>query len=201
MKKRSFKGRLIQVETGLVLTDLTLKPIACNKGAAVMLNGRNGPSSSPELPSRLPNQILEAIGDREPHDLSSAKITFRMDNNDYSCRTYLMEREDGAPAMVVLHIERLFSVLDSVHAVAQRCRLTEREHEVLEGVSLGLSSKEIAAKMKVSPNTIKVFVRLIMIKMGVTTRGGIVAQILQSQAEHGHSGSSTQIVSMSSEQV
>ncbi len=191
VKKRSFKGRMIPIEAGLVLTDLTLKPIACNKGAAVMLNGRNGHSNS-ELPACLPKEILDAIGNREPHDLSAAKLTFRMENNDYSCRTYLMEREDGVPAMLVLHIERLFSVLDSVHAVATRCRLTEREHEVLDGVSLGLSSKEIAAKMKVSPNTVKVFVRLIMIKMGVTTRGVIVAQILQSQAQHGHNGDRSQ---------
>jgi DNA-binding CsgD family transcriptional regulator len=32
--------------------------------------------------------------------------------------------------------------------------------------------------MAISPNTVKAFLRLIMIKMGVTTRAGIVAKIL-----------------------
>jgi DNA-binding NarL/FixJ family response regulator len=32
--------------------------------------------------------------------------------------------------------------------------------------------------MKISPNTVKVFLRMIMIKMGVTTRAGILARIL-----------------------
>jgi len=40
----------------------------------------------------------------------------------------------------------------------------------------------LAERMNISPNTVKVFVRLIMIKMGVATRGAIVAQILQDQS-------------------
>jgi hypothetical protein len=36
-------------------------------------------------------------------------------------------------------------------------------------------------RMNISPNTVKVFLRLIMIKMGVTSRGAIIAQILQRQ--------------------
>jgi hypothetical protein len=49
---------------------------------------------------------------------------------------------------------------------------------VLRGISLGLSSKVMADRMDISPNTVKAFLRLIMIKMGVTSRAGIVANIL-----------------------
>jgi len=41
----------------------------------------------------------------------------------------------------------------------------------------GLTSKEIAVRMNVTPNTVKTFVRLIMSKMAVSTRSGIVGKI------------------------
>jgi Bacterial regulatory proteins, luxR family len=43
----------------------------------------------------------------------------------------------------------------------------------------GLSSKEIADRMKISPNTVKATLRVVMIKMGVSTRSGIVGKIIQ----------------------
>jgi DNA-binding CsgD family transcriptional regulator len=41
-----------------------------------------------------------------------------------------------------------------------------------------LTSKEIATRLEISPNTVKAFVRLVMVKMGVTTRSGIVGKLL-----------------------
>jgi uncharacterized protein YjbI with pentapeptide repeats/DNA-binding CsgD family transcriptional regulator len=64
--------------------------------------------------------------------------------------------------------------------VAAVYRLTAREHECLFGMVDGLTSKEIAQRMNVSPNTIKSFMRMIMIKMGVTTRAGLIATVMGS---------------------
>jgi DNA-binding CsgD family transcriptional regulator len=49
---------------------------------------------------------------------------------------------------------------------------------VLEYLLKGLSGKEMAIRMNISPNTVKAFVRLIMIKMGVSSRSAIVARAL-----------------------
>jgi DNA-binding CsgD family transcriptional regulator len=46
----------------------------------------------------------------------------------------------------------------------------------------GLTSKEIAARMSISPNTVKAFLRLVMVKMGVSTRSGIVGRVVGPQA-------------------
>jgi DNA-binding CsgD family transcriptional regulator len=62
--------------------------------------------------------------------------------------------------------------------VATHFNLTEREREVFKWLSIGLTDKQIADKMDISPNTVKCFVRLIMIKMGVNTRTGVMAKIL-----------------------
>jgi DNA-binding NarL/FixJ family response regulator len=42
----------------------------------------------------------------------------------------------------------------------------------------GFCSKEIAARMKISPNTVKAFVHLVMVKMSVSTRSGIIGKLV-----------------------
>jgi len=42
----------------------------------------------------------------------------------------------------------------------------------------GFTSKEIAQRMNISPNTVKAFIRLVMVKMGASTRSGIVGMIV-----------------------
>ena len=59
--------------------------------------------------------------------------------------------------------------------------LTRRERQVVEFLIQGLTSKEIANRMKISPNTVKVFLRMVMVKMGVSTRSGVIGKILQAE--------------------
>jgi DNA-binding CsgD family transcriptional regulator len=181
MKKRLWRDGIVlprAPDVGLVLMDMSYKPIAWDRGAAAILNGGTA-RIEPEAPSSLPKEVLDMIGNRKPHELPSEKVSIRMGNNNYSCRAHVMEPEQGFSAMVVLHMERVFSVTDAVCAVAAKCNLTRREQEALKGLSMGMCSKELAQTMNISPNTVKVFLHLIMIKMGVTNRGGIVAQLLQ----------------------
>ena len=46
----------------------------------------------------------------------------------------------------------------------------------------GLTSKEIAQRMGISPYTVKTYVKLVMIKLGVTTRSGIVGKLVRGSA-------------------
>jgi len=169
-------------KVGLLLLDLSLKPIAYDRGAAAILQNQSS-AIRPESHVFLPREVLDMVGNLKANNQTSMKVIFRTGNIDYSCTSYLMESQDGFPAqtIVALHIERLSSVTDAVSAVAAKYHLTEREQEALKGISMGLCSKELAERMHISPNTVKVFLRLIMIKMGVSTRGGIVAEILQNQ--------------------
>ena len=63
--------------------------------------------------------------------------------------------------------------------IAAQFKLTEREQETVGFLIEGLTSKEIATHMNISPNTVKAFIRLVMIKMGVTTRSGIIGKIVK----------------------
>ena len=56
--------------------------------------------------------------------------------------------------------------------------LTERQSQTVELLLQGMTTKEIAQSMNISSNTVKTYLRLIMAKMRVTTRAGIVGKIL-----------------------
>jgi DNA-binding CsgD family transcriptional regulator len=81
--------------------------------------------------------------------------------------------------MLAVHLEREQSVPAAVTQAASEYGLTNREHEVLKEIAVGLTSKEIAERMNISPNTVKVFLRMIMMKMGVSTRSGVIAKLLE----------------------
>src|SRR5579884_4552631 len=64
-----------------------------------------------------------------------------------------------------------------IFEIAVKYGLTKREQQALFGISTGLSNKEVAERMNISPNTVKSFLHIIMLKMGVTTRAEIAERI------------------------
>jgi DNA-binding CsgD family transcriptional regulator len=166
-------------EAGMILLDLSLNPIAFDSGAAAILRDpleRNGdPGFS------LPKEVMETIRSHNPNELSQVKTHFRLGKREYTCRAYLLESQIGTFTLPILalHLERESSNNDALNDVIAVYHLTSREQEALRGISVGLTSKELAERMNISPNTVKAFLRLIMIKMGVSTRAGIVAKLLE----------------------
>jgi DNA-binding CsgD family transcriptional regulator len=75
-------------------------------------------------------------------------------------------------------LERHTSGTDALSEVTEQFDLTGRESEIVSLLMEGLTSKEIANRMKISPNTVKAFLRLVMLKMDVSTRSGIVGKIV-----------------------
>jgi two-component system nitrate/nitrite response regulator NarL len=67
--------------------------------------------------------------------------------------------------------------------ISEQFGLTQRERETVEFLLQGLTSKEIAIRMKISANTVKAFIRLVMVRMNVSTRSGIVGKFLQDQGQ------------------
>jgi DNA-binding CsgD family transcriptional regulator len=171
------KGSPGVAEVGLILLDPTLNIVAFDRGAAAILNYQSGPRPGPA--SAIPEEILAFIRARKGPDRCTAKAHFRIGKSEYHCRTYLMESYDGmSNPMIALHLERDSSANDAICEIVDKYHLTDREQEVLRGISLGLATKELADQMEISPNTVKAFLRLVMIKMGVRTRAGIIAKIL-----------------------
>jgi DNA-binding CsgD family transcriptional regulator len=56
---------------------------------------------------------------------------------------------------------------------------------VLVHLLQGIRNKEIANRMNISPHTVRAFLRLIMIKTGVSSRSAIVGKIMMTQRNVG----------------
>jgi DNA-binding CsgD family transcriptional regulator len=115
-----------------------------------------------------------------PIDGTSFKTYFRLGNEGYVCRAYPLAQANGdsSQPLLALHLQRDFSTSETVYQIAAEYDLTDREKEALLGIAMGLTSKEVAERMNISPNTVRAFVRLIMIKMGVTRRAAIISKLL-----------------------
>ena len=55
--------------------------------------------------------------------------------------------------------------------------LSKRQQAIVQGLIRGLTNKELASELHISPHTVKEYIRSIMLKVNVTTRSGIVAQL------------------------
>lgn len=163
---------------GLILLDQALEPVALDQGASAIFRYPAQPGSKPEPAFE---EILTLIRLRKPSERFSI-TRLRVGDEKYLCRLYLLEPKQKflKQPLLGLHLEPdLPANSDPVAAVAADYRLTDREQEALRGISLGFSNNELADRMKISPSTVKVFLRFIMIKMGVTTRSGITAKLFE----------------------
>lgn len=61
---------------------------------------------------------------------------------------------------------------------ATRFGLSTREQETVELILRGLSSRDIAERMKISHHTVRTFLRMVMVKMDVASRSEIIAKVL-----------------------
>jgi DNA-binding CsgD family transcriptional regulator len=168
--------------TGLVLLDSLLRTVAMDQGGERILADCIGQSSSSvgTTPS-LPQEIVRALQGRNWPSISGTTVFLAGATAKYRCTLFRVEphRADFQVAILALHFQTDFSTEDAINDIAKSCNLTDRELEVMKGLSTGLTSKEIAAQLDISPNTVKSYVRLIMLKLGANTRSGVVGKLLE----------------------
>jgi len=166
--------------SGVVVFDMMLRPIASDTGAVAILRHEGGDAGDSNPRLTLPQEVLDAISSRPTADTTCLTVSVTVGTQAYRCRCYVVSPAPSAPrlAVHVVHFEADAANSDPIHRIASAYKLTEREEEALRGIAVGLTTKELAERMKISPNTVKAFVHLIMIKLGVATRTGIIAKLL-----------------------
>ncbi|MDQ1469014.1 MAG: hypothetical protein QOJ99_494 [Bryobacterales bacterium] len=159
--------------------DASYRPIGWSRGAIEILSCHR-PTIISESQCELPKAVADQIRRCNPADLPSIVAKFSAGKAIYVCRAYFLESQDESLSRptIALLFERSSSAIDTIQEIAAEFNLTERERQTLEGISMGLSTKELATLMEISPNTVKAFVHLIITKMGVTTRAEVVAEVL-----------------------
>jgi len=169
----------VSSQPGFLLLDKSLGAVASNHEAFRILTYPNLPERIKRIDVFLGDKIRAGLVSRQsPHGLEFVK-EFKSGRRKYFCRSFLVDTNgEGTIPVVALLLERCSSGTTAVAQIGQDFELTQREKETVELLIQGLTSKEIATRMKISPNTVKAFLRIVMVKMGVSTRSGILGKVI-----------------------
>ncbi len=166
-------------EPGFILLDSGLNPVAFNSEALKIL-------AFPESVERIQrpslflfDKVRGALVCNRASEGSQFVKLYKSGNRRYTCRVFNLECDrSNSPNWTALLLERYSSSVAVLSELSQRFDLTAREREVVEFLLQGMTSKEIANRMNISPNTVKAFLRLVMVKMDCSTRSGIVGKAM-----------------------
>ena len=171
---------LIPSNAGFLLLDSALKPIYANKDSVNILCHPDIPAGAKALLQAMHKRVESLLRDRLPTEGHPTLLEFPSGRRVYLMRAFFLESplKNSAQPTYALLLERQHHVLLELASVSKQYNLTNREIETLRLLIEGLTSKEIASRLNISPNTVKVFLRQIMLKMGVTTRAGIIGKFV-----------------------
>jgi len=172
---------LRQSDLGLLLTDHAFDPIYVNEIARRTLQYGAPPVAETAVSFR--DRIRSILG-AETFTPGLVPAMFLSGRRRYICRPCaLSDPNDKTQSVrVAVILERYVGVPSGSPAkllqARRRFHLSQRECETVGHLIAGVSTKDMAKAMGISPNTVKQFVRLVMSKMRVTTRSGIVSRVL-----------------------
>lgn len=167
---------VLPTSTGLVLVDANFTLLHADASAIRILTYPDHPRTSEGLQARL-NALCNAGGTTQ-HFTSGTRT--------YTCRAIPLQSMQQPGDITALLFERVHrKEVDYLLAAGAMFNLSPRQRETVWGVMQGLTTKEIAAQMGVSPHTVKQFIRQSMEKLGVTTRSGIVGRIVSTDVNAG----------------
>ena len=176
----------LKSSTGVLLLDAKLRLVHLTSEAASILEY---PNTTPTRESAVSiEKLLPCVRAQLPGGAAkaaTAKYEFISGRRRYSCRAFMLGGESGKargsdsaqPSIVVL-LERAFPQAPEIAHWCESFQLTARECETVKYVLKGLTTKEIAAQMHISPKTVKSFLKLVMTKTGASNRMGIIAKVL-----------------------
>jgi DNA-binding NarL/FixJ family response regulator len=136
----------------------------------------------PEKPDKR-RQLSLLVANKIPMELLRAAASgntiaeFLSGRRRYICSAHRLDVPGREKETTALLLERISSPEVTLYGICQKYNLTTREREAMGHLLRGLTSKEIAQQMRISPNTVKAFVHSAMTKMGVSTRAGLIGRI------------------------
>lgn len=177
-------GGPLETSTGLALLSLDFKLLYADPSAIAILSYPDLPRQPAGLQARIDALLDEARGSPSP----VPSRLFASGRRTYACRAIRLEPQHASArhAAIALLFERVHrKEVDYLLAAGALFHLSPRQRETVWGVMQGLTTKEIAAQMGVSPHTVKQFIRQSMDKLGVTTRAGIVGRVVSTDVSAG----------------
>ena len=165
---------------GFLLADASLRPLFANREAVTILTYPGPPQSlAATFDKQVRRFFVRDQGSPSNGNEAPLVIHLKSGRRSYFCRAFLLNEGPACKdATALIVFERAMPASLALSQVYQQFRLTQREQETVTLLLQGLGNKEMADRMRVSPNTVKAFLRLVMIKMGVPSRCAIAAKVL-----------------------
>lgn len=165
---------------GFILLDEDLQAIAFNQESIKILAFPTRPERIQQPAIFLSDRIRSRLIKQNGSSPSPFVKEYRSGGRQYICRSFQVDShgDDQQLIRVALLLERQCSSVNILGFTLEQFDLTPRELETVRLLVEGLTSKEIAERMKISPNTVKAFLRIVMVKMDVSTRSGIVGKVV-----------------------
>jgi DNA-binding CsgD family transcriptional regulator len=170
---------MVPSHSGFLLLDNELNLLASNDPALQIFCFPNDVSRIKQPKVLLADRVRATLVDRQHRDRKVFVKEIQSGKRRYICKVFQVNYNGDSgvqPAFAVL-LERSANRGFSPAELFEQFALTQRECETVGYLVQGLTSKEIAARMNISPNTVKAFLRLVMVKMKVSTRSGIAGKI------------------------
>ncbi len=170
-------------DAGFLLLNAALKPLYVNPQAAEILSYPDRPTETKDLADKLASKICKMITNGGPSGRVSDCKELLSGRRHYACRFFDVwppGSNSNCPneSSLALLLERSPEAAADILKICHGHDLTRREGEAVRLVVQGLTNKQIAARMGISPNTVKAFLRLAMMKMGVSSRSGIMRKFM-----------------------
>jgi DNA-binding CsgD family transcriptional regulator len=124
-----------------------------------------------EILRRVHSEVLDG------HNGSHSEVSITSGRRQYLCSTFVSDEVSPESAIVSIVLVRRSRRNEDLRRSCEQHGLTPRESEAVLLLTKGLTTKQIAQQMNISAHTVKNFIHLIMVKLGVTTRSGIVGKI------------------------
>jgi len=165
---------------GFLLLDNRLRPLYVNDEAVSIICYPRSLRGNGDVANFLKHRINSMLPERKDSPDPTFSGEFASGRRHYQVRVFALKcnlENHSGPILAVL-LERKREHPDVLRA-ARKFHLTEREKEALELLMQGCTTKQIASRMDISPNTAKAFLRSVMFKTEASNRSGILAKILQ----------------------
>jgi DNA-binding CsgD family transcriptional regulator len=150
----------------LLYLDTAARQILCYPGRAA-----SDAEERKEILRRVRSEVLDG------HHGSQNQIFITSGRRQYGCSIFVSDEFSPNSAIVSIVLVRRSRRNEDLRRSCEQHRLTPRESQAVLLLTKGLTTKQMAPQMNISANTVKNFIRLIMVKLGVTTRSGIVGKI------------------------
>ena len=150
------KGTLAPPAVGFLLIDSSRKPIYINSEAIRILTFPAYPPKKKQLETVLAEKVRSVLLHGKRLSEPEFSTEFISGKRRYLCRAI------GLQPNTALLLERKAARQLDVSQVAKRYKLTPREQGIAELLMQGLTRKEIANRMHISPNTMETFLQLVI---------------------------------------